>query len=40
MDLAMSEMKAWNEIPVPEPARILENETALWGKAQIGHSDV
>ena len=35
MDLAMSEIKEWNEISVPEPVRILENETAPWGKAQV-----
>ena len=34
MDLAMSEMMAQNEIPVPEPARIWANERALQGVAQ------
>ena len=42
MDLATSEMKVRNEIPVPEPARILVNETLLQGVAQnnlIGYSE-
>ena len=42
MDLATSEMKVHNEIPVPEPARILVNERLLRGVAQknlIGYSD-
>ena len=42
MDLATNEMKVHNEIPVPEPARILVNEILLRGVAQknlIGYSD-
>ena len=39
MDLAMSEMKVRNEIPVPEPARILANERAL-REDLIGYSNV
>ena len=43
IDLAMSEMKAWNEIPEPKPARISANERVLWGVAHedsIDHSNV
>ena len=39
----MSEIKAWNEIPEPKPARISANERVLRGavhKDSIGHSDV
>ena len=39
MDLAMSEMKVRNEIPVPKPATILENERAL-REDLIGYSNV
>ena len=34
MDLAANEMKVWNEIKVPEPARMSANERALRGAAQ------
>ena len=43
MDLTMSEMRAWNEIPEPKPERISANERALWGvahKDSISYSDV
>ena len=43
MELATSEMKAQNEIPVLEPARIVANETELQRIAQvdlISYSDV
>ena len=43
MDLATSEMKAQNEIPLPEPARISANETEVQGTVQvdlIGYSNV
>ena len=43
MDLAMSEMKVWNEIPEPKPERISANERVLRGAAHedsIGYSDV
>ena len=33
MDLAINELKAQNEIPVPEPARISANERVLQGAA-------
>ena len=43
IDLAMSEMKAWNKIPEPKPARISVNKRVLQGpvhKDLIDHSDV
>ena len=43
MDLTMSEMRAWNEIPESKPEWISANERALWGAAHegsIGYSNV